>query len=138
MQPVIDWHKQGILPVGNSLDQSDRCELIQSDFFAVAVDEKSGFLDDKPVHAVLLDIDHSPSHWLNEGNSEFYSESSLRKMATKIVSGGVFGLWSNDLPDEDFVRHLENIFSSVSAHIVSFDNPYSGGESTNSVYIATV
>jgi hypothetical protein len=90
------------------------------------------------VHAILLDIDHSPSHWLNSANADFYTQESLSKMANKICSGGVFGLWSNDLPDPVFVDHLSKVFNSVDAHVVSFDNPYSGGESTNSIYLATV
>ena len=137
MQPVISWHQDGILPIGDVLARDERCELVHDDFFAVACAETKGFLDENPVHAVLLDIDHSPSHWLNESNQNFYSAESLQKMAAKIIKGGVFGLWSNDLPDEKFIKHLESIFSNVGAHIVRFDNPYSGGESTNSVYIAT-
>lgn len=138
MQPVISWHQQGILPIGDVLARDDRCELIHDDFFAVACADTIGFLDESQVHAVLLDIDHSPSHWLNESNENFYRKESLQKMASKIVKGGVFGLWSNDLPDEKFITHLKTIFSQVDAHIVRFDNPYSGGESTNSVYIAIV
>lgn len=138
MQPVIDWHRQGILPVGNALDSDPRCQLVHADFFAVATDDANGFMDDHQVHAVLLDIDHSPSHWLQDSNAEFYGNQGLTKMARKIRPGGVFGLWSNDLPDEKFVAHLQSIFASVAAHVVRFPNPYSGGESTNSVYIATI
>ncbi len=143
MQPVINWHQQGILPIGDILETDSRSTLRHGDFFAIATASGSGFnaegpLDDKPVHAVLLDIDHSPSHWLKESNRSFYSVDSLSVMATKIVSGGVFGLWSNDLPDEKFIQLLNSVFASTQAHVVRFPNPYSGGESTNSVYICTV
>lgn len=138
MQPVISWHQKGILPVGDVLATDSRSELIQGDFFAIATDSKLGFLDEQPVDGVLLDIDHSPSHWLNEGNSGFYNQNSLQKVASKIKSKGVFGLWSNELPDEKFVDLLNLVFESTESHVVSFDNPYSGGESTNSVYISTV
>jgi len=138
MEPVISWHRQGILPVGNVLASNSRSELILGDFFALAVDNHSGFVQDSPVHAVLLDIDHSPSHWLNDGNSDFYTPQSLQKVATKIQSGGVFGLWSNELPDDNFLALLNGVFVQVEPHIVSFENPYSGGVSINTVYIATV
>lgn len=138
MQPVIDWHRRGILPVGNVLASDQRCQLVHADFFAVATDDTQGFIGDQQVHAVLLDIDHSPSHWLQDSNAKFYSKLSLLKMSQKILPGGVFGLWSNDLPDEKFVAHLQSIFKTVAAHVVRFPNPYSGGESTNSVYIATI
>lgn len=138
MSPVISWHQQGILPVGDVLATDARSELIEGDFFAIATDSKQGFLDDQKVDAVLLDIDHSPSHWLNEGNKGFYNENSLRKMASKIKPKGVFGLWSNELPDQRFIKLLDSVFESTESHVVSFDNPYSGGESTNSVYISIV
>ncbi len=137
MQPVISWHQQGILPVGDILAKDSRSELIQADFFAVAKAHKKGFQNDVPVHAVLLDIDHSPSHWLNEQNKEFYSLEGLKAVAKKIVSGGVFALWSNDWPDQYFVELLGQVFVDTEAHVVRFDNPYSGGESINSVYIST-
>ena len=138
MQPVIAWHQRGILPIGNALATEARSSLVHGDFFSIATDSTIGFIDDKPVHAVLLDIDHSPRHWLNESNADFYSASSLRIVAKKIISQGVFGLWSNDLPDEEFIVLLQSVFARVEAHVVSFPNPYSGGESTNTVYICTV
>lgn len=137
MPAVIGWHRKGLLPIGDVLVSDPRSELIEGDFFEIATNEQQGFLDDESVHAVLLDIDHSPTHWLNEANSQFYSESSLRAMAAKIHSNGVFGLWSNDLPEEKFKQRLELIFERVDTHVIRFDNPYSGGESTNSLYIAS-
>jgi len=138
MQPVINWHQQGILPVGDVLEKDPRSTLIHGDFFEIATDQQEGFLNDAQVDAVLLDIDHSPSHWLNEGNSDFYTVESLTRLTRKIKSGGVFGLWSNELPDQAFISHLNKVFASTDAHVVSFDNPYSGGKSTNSVYVCVV
>jgi hypothetical protein len=59
-------------------------------------------------------------------------------MSDKIVSGGVFGLWSNERPDPEFTKLLNSVFSDTEEHVVSFANPYSGGESINSVYISKV
>jgi len=138
MKPVIRWHQQGLLPIGDELAVNPKSELIHADFFAVATDEKVGMLEDTQVHAILLDIDHSPSHWLNEGNSGFYNHESLLKMKNKIVDGGVFGLWSNERPDSEFTKLLNQVFRDTEQHVVSFPNPYSGGESINSVYVSTV
>ena len=88
------------------------------------------------VHAVLLDIDHSPSHWLNPGNSAFYTSPALRKLADTLHPGGIFGLWSNDPPDADFTRLLDAVFQSSESHIVTFANPYTGGESSSTIYLA--
>ncbi len=139
MQPVIDWHQRGLVPLGNKLTADSRCTLVHDDFFAVASADNGSFDKDAPeklMHAVLLDIDHSPSHWLNEGNSSFYTESALENLSRKILPGGVFGVWSNDPPDNDFIKLLESVFQSVESHVVSFPNPYTEGESSCTVYVA--
>ncbi len=139
MAPVIDWHQRGLVPMGPELMADDRCELVLGDFFALATSEGNGFgaaNNDQKVHAVLLDIDHTPDFWLSPGNNSFYTEQGLRAMAEKIHSGGVFALWSDDLPDERFTTLLNSVFDSSQAHIVTFPNPYTQSESSNSVYVA--
>ena len=138
MEPVIDWHRRSLVPMGANLVSDVRCTLIHDDFFALAT-SPGGFNhadSNKLVHAVLLDIDHSPSHWLNPGNKEFYTVAGLGSLADKIHPGGVFGLWSNDPPDVEFIALLDSIFSTSESHIVTFPNPYTGGESSNTVYLA--
>ncbi len=139
MQPVIDWHRQGLVPLGKQLASDPRCTLVHADFFDVASSAGMGFdraNTNRRVHAVLLDIDHSPSHWLNPGNSAFYTLQGLRNLAEKLHPGGVFGLWSNDPPDAGFTHLLDSVFQSSEVHVVTFPNPYRGGESSNTVYLA--
>ena len=136
MAPVIDWHRQGLVPLGRQLTSDPRCSLVHADFFDIATSPSIGFAADKPVHAVLLDIDHSPSHWLNPGNSAFYSQQGLQKLSNKLHPRGIFGLWSNDPPEPDFTLLLDSVFDSSVPHIVNFPNPYTGGESSNTVYLA--
>jgi spermidine synthase len=139
MQPVIDWHVRGLVPLGSQLSSDPRCKLLNGDFFKMATEPGIGITGsqaDQQVHAILLDIDHAPGHWLNPGNQYFYSQQGLKKMAQKIYPGGVFGLWSNNPPESEFSALLDSVFSSSEAHIVSFANPYLGGESTNTVYLA--
>jgi hypothetical protein len=93
---------------------------------------------DRLVHAVLLDIDHSPRHWLNPGNSAFYTARALRELADKLRPGGIFGMWSNDPPDAEFTGLLDSVFQSSESHIVTFANPYTGGESSSTIYLAHV
>lgn len=139
MAPVIDWHQRGIVPLGSTLTADPRCELVHADFFAVAASRQAGFYPDDPtklVHAILLDIDHTPSHWLNPQNSTFYSVDALQSMANKLHPGGIFGLWSDDPPDPQFIQLLDSVFASTEAHIINFPNPYTRGESSNTVYLA--
>ena len=139
MAPVIDWHQRSLIPLGQTLCSDSRCELVLGDFFALASSPDSSFgagASGEPVHGILLDIDHSPSHWLNPGNEMFYSEQNLRNMARKLHPGGVFGLWSNTPPEAAFSDLLSRVFASTDAHVISFPNPYSGAESSNTVYLA--
>jgi spermidine synthase len=139
MEPVIDWHRRGLVPLGKELVSDPRCTLVHANFFEIASSNRGGIDRADPtrlVHAVLLDIDHSPSHWLNPENSTFYTAPGLRNLADKLHPGGIFGLWSNDPPDTEFTGLLDTVFQSSESHIVTFPNPYSDGESSNTVYLA--
>ena len=138
MAPVISWHRLGLVPLGDKLALDSRCSLVHGDFFELAA-SSGGFDADNPgrlFHAVLLDIDHSPSHWLDTGNSAFYTGVGLTTLAASLHPGGVFGLWSNDPPDEAFSSLLDEVFASAEFHLVTFPNPYTGGESSNTIYLA--
>lgn len=139
MEPVISWHKNELVPLGKHLSTDSRCQLLHADFFELAATGNCGFDPHNPTKledAILLDIDHSPSHWLNQANSSFYSETSLKILASKLRSGGIFGLWSNEPPDAQFIQRLDEVFESSQSHIVEFANPYTTGKSSNTVYIA--
>lgn len=140
MQSVIDWHEQGLVPLGDELTAEPRCTFTHADFYALAASEKNGFIADNPqqqVHAVLLDIDHSPNHLLNAGNGQFYTEASLTSLANKLLPGGIFGLWSNDPVDDQFMQLLDLVFDETESHVVTFANPYIDGESSCTVYLAS-
>jgi len=136
LAPVIAWHRRGLVPLGATLVADPRCRLAQGDFFALA---RSGFDAKDPTcrfDAVLLDIDHSPGHVLDARRGAFYEVEGLRGIARQLNPGGVFALWSNELPDAAFERVLEGAFAVSQTHVVRFANPYTGGEAANTVYVA--
>jgi spermidine synthase len=135
-QEVIDWHRNKLVPMGEILSEDARCEMRQGDFFELA---RTGFdvSDEKrKFDAVLLDIDHSPEHFLDEKNASFYGLVGLNLLRRQIKAGGAFALWSNDSADEKFTKHLESVFGIAAAHNVEFANPYTNSISVNSVYVA--
>ncbi len=139
MRPVIEWHQTGLVPLGETLTTDPRCRLIEGDFFALAGAPEIGFdpeLPGRKFHAVLLDIDHSPQNLLDEKNATFYSPEGLRSLAAQLVPGGVFALWSDDPPDESFLKHLAEVFSAPQAHVVKFPNPLLERDSASTVYVA--
>ncbi|MEM7466589.1 MAG: spermidine synthase [Pseudomonadota bacterium] len=137
LSPVIDWHRQHLVPLGKQLSADSRCRFEHADFFALATAER-GFANSvgEVPNLILLDIDHSPSHRLTEDDNDFYQAECLALMAQQLQTNGLFAMWSNEKTDQGFLNVLEQVFETASAHIVSFDNPYSGGESSNTIYIA--
>jgi spermidine synthase len=138
---VIRWHRKGLVPLGARLTDDARCRLINGDFFALAGTTGEGFDPIAPgrrVHAVLLDIDHSPRGLLHPGHAAFYTPAGLRLLSHYLLPGGVFALWSNDPPDDDFMQALGEVFVSPQAHVVSFPNPLLDREAANTVYVGRV
>jgi spermidine synthase len=135
-QEVIDWHRNKLVPVGEILADDERCEMRQGDFFELA---RTGFdiaNNERKFDTVLLDIDHSPEHFLDEKNRYFYGIKGLESLRKQIKTGGAFALWSNDAPDEKFTKHLESVFGAATAQAIEFANPYTNSISVNSVYVA--
>jgi spermidine synthase len=139
LAPVIDWHQRGLVPNGARLSQDARCRYYHEDFFALA--RSSGFDPDDPGHrfdAILLDIDHTPDALLNPAHAELYSEKGMARLRAFLRPGGVFGLWSNDLPDQGFLAILSSVFDQVDGHVIEFENPIQGKTAANGVYVAKV
>ena len=138
LEPVIDWHRQGLLPLGAAVSSDPRCRLVGGDFFAMSADARlDPAAPGRCFDAVVVDIDHSPADLLDDGNAPFYGPSGIRRLAASIRPGGVFSLWSNDPPDASYLAALAEAFVDVEAQVVSFPNPLQDRPATNTVYLAT-
>jgi spermidine synthase len=139
LQPVIEWHRKKMVPLGETLANDNRCRFIHGDFFALASKPEIGFDPDQPgrkFHAVLLDIDHTPDFLLHERHRRFYQPEGLRHLAAHLHDGGVFSMWSDGAANETFLENLRNVFPSAEARRVAFHNPLQDRESSSTVYIA--
>lgn len=137
LQPVIDWHVAGLLPVSRALTDDPRTRLLHDDFFALMRREPGSDPSlSLAFDALLIDIDHTPRHTLNDSHTDLYTEDGLRRLARYLAPGGVFALWSDDPPDEEFGVILASVFDATAAHVVEFANPLTGGTSANTVYVA--
>ena len=135
---VIDWHRRDLLPETAGLAADERVTLVCADFFAGATDAV-GFdprSPDRTYDAILLDIDHSPRHVLHDPHADFYTRDGLRAASARLVPGGVFAMWSDDPPDDDFTEVLDSVFTDVEAESVWFDNPLTRGRSAATIYLA--
>ncbi|MGC8509950.1 MAG: spermidine synthase [Acidimicrobiales bacterium] len=136
---VIDWHHRHLVPLATTLTSDRRCHFVESDFFAtIAADDAFGPNAPYRVHAVIVDIDHTPQHHLHPRHAAFYTPEGLRHLAVRLLPGGVFALWSDDPPDSAFMAAARQVFASCEAQVISFPNPLTGGESSNTVYISRI
>lgn len=136
IEEVISWHRRGLLPDAAALATDRRVDLRCADFFACV--QGAGFDPLSPgrrYDAVLLDIDHSPEHVLHPSHEAFYTTAGLRQLRDLLHPSGVFGLWSDDPPEPAFTARLRAVFADVAATAVDFPNPYTGGTSSNTVYV---
>jgi spermidine synthase len=139
LDEVIDWHERELLPDTEGVASDPRTRLQHGDFFAMAEGDV-GFDPVMPArrfHAVLVDIDHTPRHVLHPSHAPFYTPSGLRRLARYLRPGGIFALWSDDPPDDEFRAVLAEVFGSSRAHVITFPNPLIGGHSANTVYVAS-
>lgn len=136
LEPVIRWHQQGKVPLGNTLSGDSRCHYVHGSFFDLALEGFDSAQPEKEFDAILLDIDHSPRDHLASENAGFYTAENLGRMARQLKRDGVFAMWSNELPDEDFMNVLRKVFREVEDHVVSFRSPFQGEEVSNTVYVA--
>jgi hypothetical protein len=79
----------------------------------------------------------APDHLLAAGSTGFYSRAGTQRLAGHLRPGGVFALWSNDPPDQEYLAVLSEVFQEVAAKVVRFPNPLQGRDATNTVYLGT-
>jgi len=137
LDAVIEWHERKLLPLSADLTADLRYRTVHGDFFTLFSDSgpEPGITPSR-FHAVLLDIDHSPSAVLHPSHAAFYQPAGLRHLNGHLHPGGVFALWSNDPPDHDFTTVLASVFDYAKAHVVEFPNPLQDRPAANTVYLA--
>lgn len=139
LEPVISWHKRGLVPLGSMLTTDNRCRFVEGDFFAMSSSLKQGFDPDQAgrrFDAILLDIDHTPSNYLHSRHASFYEPKGLTNLSEHLKPNGVFALWSTDPPDPEFESRLKSVFGNAKSHLVNFNNPLLDKVASNTVYVA--
>ena len=65
-----------------------------------------------------------------------FQPTGLKTFAEHLFPAGVFGLWSNDIPNEGFTQRLTAVFAEARAERVTFHNPLQNREFTQTIYLA--
>ena len=138
LEPVIEWHKNGLAPLGETLTKDPRCRLLQADFFALSRNVANSFDPENPTKqhdAILLDVDHTPTNVLLQTNTRFYTEEGLGELTQHLKPGGVFALWADGEPEASFTDRLGKVFGQAKSHTIEFVNPVTEGTSKGTVYL---
>lgn len=132
LEAVISWHERDLFPDTEGLAADPRLRLVRDDFFDLVRTGRA----DRTYDAVLLDIDHAPDWLLREDHGDLYTVAGFAQVAAMLADGGAFALWSDEPPEPEVVRRMGGAFEHAEAHVVTFPNPITGGESANTVYLA--
>lgn len=135
LQPVIDWHRQGLVPLARELTNDPRCELLHADFYQHVREDLPRWCDGR-YDMILLDIDHAPEALLTPQHAGFYTEGGLRLLCRHLRPSGIFALWSAEPPAAQFLDLLRTVFEDVQAQEIEFFNPLHGRPEANTVVLA--
>jgi spermidine synthase len=134
LQPVIGWHRRGLVPAA-ALLEDPRCHMMQGDFF----DCVSG-APDTPLRyeIILVDIDHSPESLLHPRHATFYTRQGLERLTEHLKPPGIFALWSAGEPSNAFMEAMLSVFSRVDSQEIAFFNPHFGIQESNWIIMGRV
>lgn len=134
---VIEWHHDRVLPLGEAVAGDPRCRLMEGNFFELARSPEGFFPAEieRRHDAILIDIDHSTTHFIDPGSAGFYSADAIAAVAERLVPGGVFALWSTDAEDAMFVEAMQRSLQDVRVERVEFETPYRDQPAFNLIYL---
>lgn len=132
LDQVVSWHRRDLLPDTHGLAADPRVRLVRDDFFDLV---RAGRAD-RTYDAVLVDIDHAPDWLLREDHGDLYTPEGFARVGAMLTDDGVFALWSDEPPEPEVVRRMAEVFDHADAHVTPFPNPLTGGEASNTVYLA--
>ncbi len=104
MDFVINWMKDGVLPLSTQFSESDRMHIEQGDIY----DDLLGPVQ-RTYDLILVDVDHSPDDPLSSASAPFYTKEGQERVAKHLNPGGVLAIWSAHDHDE-FAEVLSNVY----------------------------
>lgn len=137
---VIDWMRDGLVPLSEELNADMRCEIILGDIYAMLAEDVTrsspGVEARERYDLILVDVDHSPDERLGAKDAFFYTEEGLLCAKGHLASQGILGVWSY-AEHSPFVESLRKVFSRVDVVPVSFENEIAEEQETNWLFLAT-
>ncbi len=127
---VIDWLKQGLVPLSDELNADDRLTVTHGDVYQRLADPPNRKFD-----LILIDVDHSPDENLGTANSDFYTAEGLQRAKLHLAEGGLLGVWSY-AESSPFADALRDVFRDVQIEPVTVFNNLIDVEQTDWLFFA--
>lgn len=131
LQPVIDWLRNGLVPLSPELNFDDRLEITAGDVYQRLLDEPRDRFD-----LIVIDVDHSPDDRLGEADHTFYTRKGLAGAKEHLREGGVLAVWSY-AESSAFSDALRRTFTQVYVEPVRTLNTLVGHEQTDWLFFGT-
>jgi len=130
LQPVLDWHARGVVPLARELRADARFVAERGDAYALLLGDPASHYD-----VILVDVDHSPEERLGPSSDSFYAAASLARAKRHLAPGCVLGVWSYAASPR-FEAELRAVFSEVQVQRIAFANGLDAASETNWLYFA--
>jgi spermidine synthase len=127
---VIDWLKQGMVPLSEELNVEDRLQVTHADVYRKLLDPPA-----EQHNLILIDVDHSPDENLGTANGQFYTADGLRRAKQHLAEGGILGVWSY-AESSPFADALHDVFREVRVEPVTVFNNLVNEEQTDWLFFA--
>ncbi|MDA0283258.1 MAG: spermidine synthase [Planctomycetota bacterium] len=127
---VIDWLKQGLVPLSDELMAESRLEVTRGDVYQHLLNPPSRKHD-----LILIDVDHSPDENLGTANGQFYTAAGMQRAKLHLAENGVLGVWSY-AESSPFADALREVFCEVRLEPVTVFNNLVNEEQTDWLFFA--
>jgi len=127
---VIDWLKQGMVPLSEELNAESRLQVTHSDVYQKLLDPPT-----KKHDLILIDVDHSPDENLGTANGQFYTADGLQRAKQHLSENGILGVWSY-AESSPFADALRDVFEEVHLEPVTVFNNLVNEEQTDWLFFA--
>ncbi len=122
---VLQWLKEGLIPLSDELNDADGLRLTSGDVYQYLLDEPQQQYD-----LIVIDVDHSPADQLGSEEHVFYTKAGLKSAKKHLADGGILAVWSY-AESSSFSEALDLTFSQTHVEPVQTFNPMVQEEQTD-------
>ena len=106
---IVQWNRELLKGVNGNLLKDPRVTVLVKDVFKVMRDSKNDRYD-----AILLDVDHTPSSWVQKDNRRLYERAGFSVVHRALNPGGLVAYWSaGDEPDFVYRMRGAGFFTQI-------------------------